>query len=597
MTSPTEQRRAFDTAMDSYRSKDRAAALTVFTRITADNPGMSDAWLGRLACGDQDLATLAAAYENSRALYRETRRIGLKDGDLHATAVAPLYMTLPVWSRATLALAYASALIRAEQYGAAAQLLDDPTVREDTQAAQWRQFIAATLYFHTRRWPDLLITTAVSPPAEATYVLDPVTDAVAALAAAAAASLGQFQTALSKVDRINTANPYVAADVALTRGWCLRELGDPAALAAFRAAAIDGQLLPAAQEAIDDPSYRLVVTDTETIATRTDKWDPSSETSRAEREAAALTARRKEVLAQAKRRLDALIGLEGPKEQIAVWRTEIQIDQLTAAPEGDQEGASTGENQGGREGVSTGENHMVLEGPPGTAKTTFARIVAEILFGLGKLDRPDVKEVTEEDLVVGYVSQTAQRMKEVCENALGGVLFIDEAYRLVPETEGHSFGKDAINTLLKYMEDFRDELVVIVAGYPKEMRRFLAANPGLASRFNFTLSFTSYTADEVVAIGRSIAAKLNVAIAEDAWPLLHAEASRLGGTPTDAGTALDVAGNGRYARKVVIACKRERARRLSGNTPEELAALADSDPTVLVVNTDDMSRALASSLT
>ena len=171
--------------------------------------------------------------------------------------------------------------------------------------------------------------------------------------------------------------------------------------------------------------------------------------------------------------MDELIGLDGPKEQIAVWRTEIQIDQLLAAQ--------------GEETSSTNENHMVLEGPPGTAKTSFARIVAEILFGLGKIQRPEVMEVTEEDLVVGYVSQTAQRMKEVCEEALGGVLFIDEAYRLVPEHEGHSFGKDAINTLLKYMEDFRDQLVVIVAGYPTEMRRFLAANPGLASRFHFTL--------------------------------------------------------------------------------------------------------------
>ena len=111
-------------------------------------------------------------------------------------------------------------------------------------------------------------------------------------------------------------------------------------------------------------------------------------------------------------------------------------------------------------------------------------------------------------------------MKEVCEEALGGVLFIDEAYRLVPEHEGHSFGKDAINTLLKYMEDFRDQLVVIVAGYPTEMRRFLAANPGLASRFHFTLTFTSYTPDEIVAIARHVAGKEKIVIAEDAWPLL-----------------------------------------------------------------------------
>jgi MoxR-like ATPase len=106
-------------------------------------------------------------------------------------------------------------------------------------------------------------------------------------------------------------------------------------------------------------------------------------------------------LARAQARLDELIGLDGPKEQIAVWRTEIQIDQLLA----DQ----------GVETSTTNENHIVLEGPPGTAKTTFARIAAEILFGLNKIQRPDVKEVTEEDLVVGYVSQTAERMKAVCD--------------------------------------------------------------------------------------------------------------------------------------------------------------------------------------
>jgi type VII secretion ATPase EccA len=340
--------------------------------------------------------------------------------------------------------------------------------------------------------------------------------------------------------------------------------------------------LAPAREALDNPNYRLVVTDADTIATRTDEWDPGTEVSRSDRDAAALAAEQADVLARAQARLDELIGLEGPKEQIAVWRTEIQIDQLLAAQ--------------GEETSSTNENHMVLEGPPGTAKTSFARIVAEILFGLGKIQRPDVMEVTEEDLVVGYVSQTAQRMKEVCEQALGGVLFIDEAYRLVPEHEGHSFGKDAINTLLKYMEDFRDQLVVIVAGYPTEMRRFMAANPGLASRFHFTLTFDSYTPEEIVAIGQHIAAKEKIAIGEDAWPLLKAEALRLRSVATDSGTALDVAGNGRYARKVVIACKRERARRLHMVAPAELAELAKTDPSVLVVNSDDMRRALVSAL-
>jgi hypothetical protein len=146
------------------------------------------------------------------------------------------------------------------------------------------------------------------------------------------------------------------------------------------------------------------------------------------------------------------------------------------------------------------------------------------------------------------------------------------------------------------MEDFRDQLVVVVAGYPKEMRRFMAANPGLASRFHFTLTFDSYTPDEIVAIGRRIAAKEKIAIADDAWPLVHAEAARLRGTAAPAGTALDVAGNGRYARKVVIACKRERARRLHTVAPTDLAELARADPSALIVSADDMARALASAL-
>jgi type VII secretion ATPase EccA len=583
MTSPTEQRRSFDAAMEAYRRGDIARARALFTDITAAAPAMSDAWLGRMACGDHGLDTVAAAHHNSRALYRETRRIGLPDGTLHARPSAPLYLSLPAWSRATIGLAYASALITAGSYSEAADVLDDPVITGDAQAAQLYQFVTATLYFTTRRWPDVREVTASSPPPHATYTTGEVAAAVAALSAGAAAGLGQVQTALALLDTISTTNTVLAADIALTRGWCLRELGDEdAAKAAFRAAVVDGQMLPAARDAVDNTLLRLVSTDAETIATRTDKWDPDTETSREHRAAEALADEQQAVLATAQARLDELIGLEGPKEQIAVWRTEIQIDQLLV-------------DQGG-EASSTNENHMVLEGPPGTAKTTFARIVAEILFGLGKIARPDLVEVTEEDLVVGFVSQTAQRMKEVCEDALGGVLFIDEAYRLVPEHEGHSFGKDAINTLLKYMEDFRDQLVVIVAGYPKEMRRFMAANPGLASRFHFTLSFDSYTPDEIVAIGRHIAAKEKIAIAEDAWPLLHTEAARLRGTAAAAGTALDVAGNGRYARKVAIACKRERARRLHTLAPADLAELARTDPSALTVSADDMARALASAL-
>ncbi len=580
MTSPNDQRRAFDAALESYRAGSTAGALSAFRAITAAHPAMSDAWLGRLACGDRDTAVLQGAHENSRSLYRETRRIGLVDGDLHARIDAPLYVTMPVWSRATITLAYATTLIRERDFEAAVGILDDPVVAGDVMAAQWCQFITAAAYHITKRWPDVLVATAKSPPHHATHVIADLTAAVDTLAASAAASLGQFQTALDRSAAVTTMNQYIAADAALTRGWCLRELGhEDDARTNFEQATVDGVLLDAARQALANPGYRLVVTDAETIRTRTDPWDADTETSKEQRAAAALADEQEYALADAQAKLDTLIGLAGPKEQITVWRTEIQIDQILAAR--------------GEETSPTHENHMVLEGPPGTAKTSFARIAAEFLFGLGKIERPAVVEVTEEDLVVGYVSQTAARMKEVCESALGGVLFIDEAYRLAPEHEGHSFGKDAINTLLKYMEDYRDQLVVIVAGYPKEMRRFLKANPGLASRFHVTLTFDSYLPEEIVQIGQHIAQTEKLAIADSAWPLLEAEATRMRDTPIDQGTALDTAGNGRFARKVVVHCKHERARRLSTTPPHLLAAASNDD---LIVNDDDMRRAIAAAL-
>ena len=127
-----------------------------------------------------------------------------------------------------------------------------------------------------------------------------------------------------------------------------------------------------------------MVTDAETIATRTDQSECSTETSKEQRAAAALADQQENVLADAQAKLDELIGLAGPKEQITVWRTEIQMDRILAARS--------------KETSSSHENHMVLEGPPGTAKTSFARIAAEFLFGLGKIERPTVVEVTEEDL-------------------------------------------------------------------------------------------------------------------------------------------------------------------------------------------------------
>jgi hypothetical protein len=168
MTAPTDQRRAFDAAIESYKAGDTRQALASFIAITGAQPTMSDAWLGRIACRDQAIDVLEAAHRNSRSLYRETRRIGLVDGDLHARVDAPLYVTMPVWSRSTIALAYATALITEERYAEAAEVLDDPVVTGDAMAAQWSQFIGAAAHHLAQRWPDVLMLTAKSPPASST---------------------------------------------------------------------------------------------------------------------------------------------------------------------------------------------------------------------------------------------------------------------------------------------------------------------------------------------------------------------------------------------------------------------------------------------
>lgn len=178
-------------------------------------------------------------------------------------------------------------------------------------------------------------------------------------------------------------------------------------------------------------------------------------------------------------------------------------------------------------------NHLVFLGNPGTGKTTVARILSKIYHGLGILSKGHLVEVDRSGLVAGYMGQTGEKVMEVVEQAKGGILFIDEAYALAAGKQDGDFGKEAIDILNKAMEDYRDDLIVIAAGYHDEMQEFLDANPGLRSRFNRTIEFPDYSASELIEIMTNRAAKLDYHFGEDALEFVRRRFEEVLACPPD----------------------------------------------------------------
>ncbi|MDH6136460.1 hypothetical protein P3T37_005888 [Kitasatospora sp. MAA4] len=225
--------------------------------------------------------------------------------------------------------------------------------------------------------------------------------------------------------------------------------------------------------------------------------------------------------------LDALIGLATVKQEVRTLIDLIAVGRRR--------------RQAGLKAPSL-RRHLVFTGSPGTGKTTVARLYGEILASLGVLQRGHLVEVARVDLVGEHIGSTAIRTQAAFDQARGGVLFIDEAYALAPEDGARDFGREAIDTLVKLMEDHRDEVVVIVAGYTAEMERFLSANPGVSSRFSRTVAFPDYSDAELLEIARTQCLEHEYELAETTAEALLGHFSTLHRGPNF--------GNGRTARQV-----------------------------------------------
>lgn len=543
-----------------------ARSFEIFTEITNFDESACDAWVGRIRCGDTDRVTLfrawysranfgqlAGAAEISMNSLNARVPIGGRFGDI----------TYPVNSPLAITMGFAANEASIGNYADAMEALEDAPAAGAEHLVSW---IKAVIYGAAERWTDVIdqVRGAGAWP-------DKFLAAAAGVAhGVAAANLGLFTEAERRLTESNSSPageacaPAIAWFLAMTRRSQGNEESALALLEWMQATHPDPKVI----EALRDPSYRLTTTTAEQIAARKDPWDPNS--------VEADTTGRERLLAEAQAELDRQIGLTRVKEQIEAYRAATQMAKIRAA-------------RGMK--VAQTSKHMIFAGPPGTGKTTIARVVANILAGLGVIAEPKLVESSRKDFVAEYEGQSAVKTSRTIDRALGGVLFIDEAYTLVQERDGRAdpFGTEALETLLARMENDRDRLVVIIAGYSADIDRLLESNDGLRSRFATRIEFDSYTPDEIVEIAEVIARANDSSLNDQAAKQVREAATLLSSRSLNSKPALDIAGNGRYARQLVEASEQNRDMRLARSL--DIESLGDEQ--LSEINGEDMAAAIS----
>ncbi|MGB6512402.1 type VII secretion AAA-ATPase EccA [Mycobacterium sp.] len=595
-------RKRFDQAMAVFDA-DVSAAQARFREASEIDPSMADAWLGRIAAGDEELSTLQQLYAYGARLHRETNRLGVR---LSASIKAGPYLAISVTESSHAGLALASALTDDGQYEKAQALLDDSALLDSWENHQWQQYVRAYLMFATQRWPDVISVAATMLPPQA-IIMSAVTAATSALAAHAAAHLGQARVALDWADRVELRAghggsgearrhqlaetavtaidpndfPLIAADLAYVRGMAHRQLDEEdKAQIWLSKATINGALTDPAKEALADPHLQLVVTDEATIDTRSNKWDATTQRSEQQRREEKTEERREELLTQGRALLNNQVGLSEVKRAVAEIEDQIEVRALRMAA-----GLP----------LTNQTNHMLLVGPPGTGKTTTAEALGKIYAGLGIVRHPEIIEVKRADFCGEHIGASGPKTNELIARSLGRILFMDEFYSLVErhhDGRPDMIGMEAVNQLLVALEVHRFDFCFIGAGYEKEVDEFLTVNPGLAGRFNRKLRFESYAPDELVEIAVRYGEPRATVIEPAAGEALNMACKTLRAyLAPDGSHGIDVMQNGRFARNVVERAERLRDSRVAAQNRTDRGSVTVEDLETL--RTQDVVAAVA----
>ena len=543
----------------------QARSLDLFTEITNYDESACDAWVGRIRCGDNDRVTLFRAWYSRTHFGRLAGSAQISMNAMGARVpIGGLYgdITYPVNSPLAITLGFAANEAAHDNYADAMEAIDGSPTTGAEHLLSWAR---AVVYGAAARWTEVIEEVRSAGKWPDTFLA-----AAAGVAhGVAAANLGLFTEAERRLTEANSspAGEACAQAIAWYLAMTRRGQGNEEAALALLEWLQTTHPSPKVTAALKDTSYRLATTSAEQISARTDPWDAAS--------VVADTSGREKLLVEAEAELQRQIGLTRVKDQVERYRAATQMARVRAA-------------RGMK--VAQPSKHMIFTGPPGTGKTTIARVVANILAGLGVIQEPKLIETARKDFVAEYEGQSAVKTTKAIDRALGGVLFIDEAYALVQERGGRPdpFGQEALDTLLARMENDRDRLVVIIAGYGNDIDRLLETNEGLRSRFATRIEFDSYSPEEILEIARVIAkANDSVLSVEAADKLL--EAAKLLSQQTVRGkAALDIAGNGRYARQLVEAGEQYRDIRLTRAVDfEELDVDRLSE-----INGDDMADAI-----